>query len=473
MDEPVSADAIRAANPEIPAGHVNAAIFQPLTFKSGLTVKNRIFRSSISGQFDAYDGTGGYARLNWEEKFARGGVGAIITSFVPVHIRGRILPNYAMIDKDDKIPFWRAVGERVHQYNCRFILQLSHSGRQQDIQGVENMYRRGLSSTGNYDTFHGLLCQRMTAQDVKDVIGYFGDGARRAQEAGLDGVETHSANGYLINQFLSSGINDRNDEYGGSLENRFRFLRDIVRDIRKKCGDSFHLQCKISATDFNNALYPWEKKGNTLEDSIQICKWLEEEGVDGLHISNGSIFPHPTNPAGDFPLRHAIRWYDRMESSGIRSKFNYNLFNGKITGPLFRWWWRHRRGPIIEGISLERAAEIKKHVSIPVIVTGGFQHASVIREAISSGKVDGVTMARTLIANNDLPQWFAKGEDCAPRPCTYCNKCLLNAIENPLGCYELSRFDNNYDAMVHQVMTVFHPSPYEKPAAAAEPALSR
>src|SRR5215813_5657640 len=106
-------------------------IFQPLRFKN-LTVKNRIFRSNISGRFDNYDGSGTQTRINWELKFARGGVGAIISSFVPVHIRGRIMPNYAMIDDDDKIPFWHKVGERVHEYDCKYIMQLSHSGRQRD-----------------------------------------------------------------------------------------------------------------------------------------------------------------------------------------------------------------------------------------------------------------------------------------------------------------------------------------------------
>ena len=103
----------------------NAIIFQPLKFRN-LVVKNRLFRSSISGRFDNYDGSGSQARINWEEKFARGGVGAIISSFVPVHIEGRILPNYAMIDNDDKIPFWRAVGKKVHEYDCKYILQFSH-----------------------------------------------------------------------------------------------------------------------------------------------------------------------------------------------------------------------------------------------------------------------------------------------------------------------------------------------------------
>ena len=120
------------------------AIFQPLQFKN-LTVKNRLFRSNISGRFDNYDGSGNQARINWETKFARGGVGAIISSFVPVHVRGRIVPNYAMIDHDNKIPFWRAVGKSVHEHDCKFIMQLSHGGRQRDINGIE--YPKGLSST--------------------------------------------------------------------------------------------------------------------------------------------------------------------------------------------------------------------------------------------------------------------------------------------------------------------------------------
>src|SRR3954468_8263860 len=144
----------------------NDVIFQPLHFKSGLTVKNRLFRSSISGRFDNYNGHGNQARINWETKFAKGGIGAIITSFVPVHIRGRILPNYAMIDDDDKIPFWQKVVETVHRHDCKFIMQLSHGGRQRAVPGVENLMNRGLSSTDSSDTFHGLLSQAMTVDEI-------------------------------------------------------------------------------------------------------------------------------------------------------------------------------------------------------------------------------------------------------------------------------------------------------------------
>src|SRR5215510_14859442 len=106
----------------------NDILFAPLAFRN-LTVKNRLFRANIAGRFDFYNGSGSQARINFEERFARGGVGAILSSHAPVHGRGRILPNYATINCDERIPFWRKVGERVHAYDCAYILQLSHGGR--------------------------------------------------------------------------------------------------------------------------------------------------------------------------------------------------------------------------------------------------------------------------------------------------------------------------------------------------------
>ena len=446
-----------------------ALIFDPLKFRS-LEVKNRLFRSNLSGMFDDYNGHGGHARLNWEEKFARGGVGCIISSYTPVAVRGRILTRYAMIDDDDKIPFWRVVGERVHAHDCKFMMQLSHSGRQQDLGGVENLHKKGLSSTDKQDFFHGLLAQAMTAGEIGEVVEQFAQGARRAREAGLDGVELHGANGYLITQFLSSGINDRKDGYGGSWENRSRFVLEIVRAIRREVGQDFHLQMKINAVDHNDWLYPWQKKGNSLDETKKICRLLLDggKGVDAFHISSGSTFPHPRNPPGDLPLQSLVRWYDGMLSQGTRTRFNYWIFNHRPTAKLFLALWRWRRGKIIEGINADYAREIREDLrqideTVKVLCTGGFQHASKIAGAIRDGACDGVTIGRPLIANNDLPQILRRAEGpVAEKACTYCNKCLLNDLENPLGCYELSRydgatFDEKWDRMIEEVMSVFDP----------------
>jgi 2,4-dienoyl-CoA reductase-like NADH-dependent reductase (Old Yellow Enzyme family) len=435
-------------------------LFEPLKFKN-LTVKNRLFRSNISGRFDNYDGSGNQTRINWERKFAKGGVGAIISSFVPVHLRGRIVPNYAMIDHDRHIPFWRAVGKAVHEHDCKFILQLSHGGRQRDINGIE--YPKGISSTAKSDPLHGFECDKATPAQIKEIVACFADGARRAREAGLDGVELHGANGYLITQFLSSAINDRKDEYGGPLENRARFVLEVVRAIRAKVGNDYHLQMKISAQDFNDAVTPLNlgPSGNTLEESVQVCKWLVEAGVDALHVSTGSFFPHPRNPAGsDLPIDDLVKSYDSMISSGERTFANFLLFSG-ATGLLARRAWNDAAGPVeeIEGKNLPDARTIKKAVSVPVICTGGFQTASVIEKALKAHDCDAVSMARPLVANNNLPEIFKQGKDRAEEPCSYCNRCLVNVVENPLGCYDEKRFKTRGE-MITQIMSVFDPPPF-------------
>ncbi len=435
------------------------AIFQPLKFKN-LTVKNRVFRSNVSGRFDNYDGSGNQARINWEVKFAKGGVGAIVSSFVPVLLRGRIVPNYAMIDNDRHIPFWRAVGKAVHEHDCRFILQLSHSGRQRDIPGME--IATGLSSTGKSDPSHGFRCQAMTTADIKEAVNAFAEGARRAREAGLDGVELHGANGYLITQFLSSAINDRKDEYGGPLENRARFVLDVVRAIRKRVGSDFHLQMKISAVEHADAVsfFGIGPAGNTLDDSVRVCQWLVEAGVDAIHVSTGAFFPHPCNPAGsDLPVEDLVKTYDTMISSGDLGFRNYVLFRTAPDIARHQWQSTVPEPDKIEGLNLPEARTIKAAINVPVICTGGFQTASVIAAAIARGDCDAVSAARPLIANNDLVEIFRRGQDRADRPCTYCNRCLVNVVENPLGCYEEKRYPSR-EAMIAEIMSVFNPPPF-------------
>ena len=150
-------------------------IFTPLRFRN-LEVKNRIFRSSISGRFDNEDGSLTQTRINWECKFAKGGAGAIISSYVPVLMEGRIIAGYATVHRDEYIPLWQKLGEAVHSFDCKFIMQLSHSGRQMDIPGVHNYTRPALSSTSRKESLHGFLCQAMSLQQIDRTIRAFARG---------------------------------------------------------------------------------------------------------------------------------------------------------------------------------------------------------------------------------------------------------------------------------------------------------
>jgi 2,4-dienoyl-CoA reductase (NADPH2) len=426
-------------------------IFQPLRLR-GLTLKNRILRSSTGGRWDNYDGSGTQTRINWDLKTARGGVGAIISSHAPVHPRGRLLPGYALIDRDERVPFWRELIRRVHEHDCKYIVQLAHAGRERIIGGFE--YPTGLSSTDEPEPLNGFRCERLTVPQVREVVAAFASGARRAREAGADGVELAGANGVLFTQFLSSAINDRKDEYGGSLENRARFALDVVRAVRAEVGPDFVLGFKISVREGLNEVLPWLKRGNSVEESVLVCKWLEEEGVDFIHVSAGGQFPHPRNPAGEFPTREVVRTYDSLISSGLYTFRNYLVFRTWPLSAFWKWHWERPSRGGVEGMNLAEARAVKQAVSIPVVCTGGFQTASVIEEAIETGACDGVTIARPLIANPDLVRWFEGGHDRPPQPCTYCNRCLFEFVENPLGCYDERRFDSR-EEMLEQVLSVY------------------
>jgi 2,4-dienoyl-CoA reductase (NADPH2) len=368
--------------------------------------------------------------------------------------RGNFAPGFAHLDRDDRIPSWRELISRVHEHGCPYIVQIGFAGRNRELAGIQ--YEKGLSSTDKADLFRGFACVRMTVEQIAEVVDDFAQAAGRAREAGADGIELHGANGFVITQFLSKEINDRTDEYGGSLENRARFPLEIVRAVRAQVGDDFHVQFKISAREHMRELYPWGSDGNTLAESIQVCRWLEEAGVDAFSISTGTAFPHPRMPPGRMPLEEFARGAE-LATSGEHPFRNLILFRTPVKYLVRAFWERPARGRE-EGLLLPDAEAVKRAVSVPVFCVGGFQTASVIRDALERGRCDAAIMARGLLANPDLVRMFEQGIDRPPKPCTYCNKCLLKLLEHPVGCYDESRFASRAD-MHREIMSFFDPEP--------------
>ena len=222
----------------------------------------------------------------------------------------------------------------------------------------------------------------MSVQDIREVIELFARAAERAAFAEMDGVELHSANGYLFTQFLSCAINNRTDRYGGALENRARFLLEVIEAIQHSVGREFPLIVKLTGRDLHRAfgILP-TGDGNTLADAVQIAQWCEQAGAHALHVSTGNAFPYPYNPAGPLPVDVVMRTYASMIHSGRRALGNFLLFQNVLTRHALRWLWKSgtpfydaNGSPDprkIEGFASNDAREIRKRIEIPVLSRAG------------------------------------------------------------------------------------------------------
>jgi 2,4-dienoyl-CoA reductase (NADPH2) len=428
------------------------AIFRPLTI-NGLTLKNRIVRSSLGGRVDYYDGSMSEARIAWDLRFARGGVAAIISSNCGIRPDGVAVPGYATIDHDRTVPSWRRLVREVHEHDCRYIIQLHFSGRQRDLPRKEFVDVKAPGATDRPDLLYGLRSRRMTIPEIQELVQAYARAARRAREAGADGIEIVACNGYLLHQFLSSAINDRQDEYNGDLRARARVTLEVLEAVRAAVGRDFFVSMKLSGRDEHNAYAaPFVRaEGNTLSDTMQLSRWLAEAGLDAIHLSQGDSFPHPLIPAGRLPTDDAQRAFSAMYYEGTRTPLMFVLLQFAPFRRLFEWNWGRRmpfkrRGALlphlIEGMNQHDAAQIRQASRLPVICVGGWQSAGPIRDALNAERCDAVSIARGLLANPDLPHQFAEGKDRPSRPCTYCNRCAVNALLYPLACWEEARFDS-------------------------------
>jgi 2,4-dienoyl-CoA reductase-like NADH-dependent reductase (Old Yellow Enzyme family) len=342
-----------------------------------MTLQNRLVRSATWEGMCENDGRPTGKLINCYRDLAKGGVGLIMTGYTFVRPEGKQLPGKMGIHTDDFADEMMALTKAVHDEGGKICIQLVHAGGQTDSR---NAGRQPLApSAVEIDQFPEMP-QELSKEDIAEIVTAFGDAAKRAKSYDFDAVQLHGAHGYLINQFLSPHINKRTDEYGGSIEDRCRFLTEVYRKVRDAVGSDYPVMVKLTGADFLDG-------GLSNDEAVYAAKKLSEEGVDAIEVSGG------TPASGD--------------KSPARTKIN-----------------RQEK----EAYHLELARNIKRAVNCPVMVVGGFRSFEIADKTINHDGMDYISMARPFIREPDLANRWMRG-DTAPAKCISCNGCFLPGIK--------------------------------------------
>ncbi len=327
-------------------------LFDPITLR-GTTFANRIWVSPMC-QYSARDGVVGDWHMAHLGSFATGGTGLIVAEATGVVPEGRISIGCPGLYNDEQIAAWKHINDFVHTQGVKIGIQLAHAGRKAGTTLPGSDHTMATPEEGGWQAvapsaiaFPGYPEPReLTRVEIKSLVHSFGTAAKNAVAAGFDLVEIHAAHGYLIHSFYSSLSNTRTDEYGGSYENRTRFLKEIVEEVRAAIPESMPLFVRISASD-------WTDGGWTIEESIQLAPELTAMGVDLIDVSSGG-----------------------------------NVSGAAITvGP---------------GYQLHFADAIKNSGGATTSAVGMITQAEQAEEIVASGKADAVMMAREFLRN---PRW--------------------------------------------------------------------
>ncbi|CAM3788670.1 NADH:flavin oxidoreductase/NADH oxidase family protein [Parendozoicomonas haliclonae] len=337
----------------------------PLTLKNGAVIKNRFFKSAMSEQLgdSSHNPVPGLATVY--RRWAEGGVGLNISGNIMVDRTALGEPKNVVLDEQSDLEGFRRWASAATANGTHFWAQLNHPGKQ--IPAFLNKEPVGPSAiplgTGLEKVFN--TPRALTEPEILEVIGKYVTAAKLAKEAGFTGVQIHGAHGYLVSQFLSSRHNQRTDQWGGSLENRMRFVLEIYKGMRAALGDGYPVGIKLNSADFM-------KGGFTEEESMQVVKALADAGIDLIEISGGT-YENPSMMGSQ---------KNRKESTVRR-----------------------------EAYFLAYAEQVRKLVDTPLVVTGGFRSSVGMQDALSSGATDMVGLARPFALVPDLPNRAIQDSD--------------------------------------------------------------
>ena len=337
-----------------------------------ITVKNRFVRSATWENMTTEDGHITDKLYKIYEDLAKGEVGLIITGYANVVKEEQPNPGMMGIYNDSFIDEYKKLTNLAHSYGSKIIMQIAYGGTKTTFNVGERVI---LAPSEVAEKSTNVVGKAMTKEEIDYIVNAFANAGRRAKASGFDGVEIHGAHTYLINQFLSPYYNKRTDEYGGSLENRMRFLLEIYYKMRQKVGDDFPILVKLTASDFH-------EDGLTFDETRLICKKLEEVGIDAIEIS-GNIHGKAKSMVG--------KVFDDYEIQE-------------------------------EGYFLEYAKIISNEVNVPLITVGGFKNIDTMENLLNDTNIDYFALSRPLLAEPFLIKRWKDG-DKRPSICVRCSKC--------------------------------------------------
>ena len=347
-----------------------------------LTLSNRFIMAPVKTGYGTLQGDVTEQHRRYYRRRAEGGVGMIICEPFFIHPGGKELPTQIGIHDDALVEGLQSLVDEVHAAGSKIAAHINHAGRAANPKLAGDLL---MAPSDIPCPTHGKPPREMTEADITAAVDWFAAAARRARQAGFDALEIQFGLGYLIHQFLSPAVNTRTDRWGGSAENRLRFAKEVLTAMRKAVGNDFPLIARISGAEF-------AAQGTDADDAIALVKMLEANGINALHVVNGSACDSP-------PVY-------------------YQFF------------------ALPEGQNQKSAAAIKSHTSLPVIATGRNGDPEAIRRIIDEGNIDFVGMGRPLVADPDLPKKMLAQEDEQILRCGYCLQgCLLNVKAlNGLKC---------------------------------------
>jgi 2,4-dienoyl-CoA reductase-like NADH-dependent reductase (Old Yellow Enzyme family) len=366
-------------------------------------VRNRLVRAGTSETMAGPDGEVGDELVTLYETLARNEVGLIVTGHLYCEPRGKYAVRQTGIHADALIPGLRRLTDAVHRHGARILAQVAHAGSQSRVPGVEP-----LAPSPVPNALTGREVGEAGPEQVEEAIEAFVAGARRAAEAGFDGVHIHGANGYLASEFSSPLANRRTDVWGGSPENRDRFALEIVRRVRAKLPAGVALTMKIGFVD----AVP-EADGLTIEESVRRAGRLVEAGLDAVEVSC-NVMRRPTDSAREYVA------VDRRRA--LADLLPHRLLRGPAAEAYFAPW----------------ARALRERVETTVVLVGGMRRRETMEALLARGEADFIALARPFVREPDLAAQLARGRTGAV-DCTSCNLCLRHEGHHSLRCWRVPR----------------------------------